>query len=101
MKKLDIYLGEEKLGLVRVESVRGKEVFSFSCDDAWLKKDEVLAIDPDVLPSAGEQYPVGKEVFGFLGDIAPDRWGRRLIRRAARKEAGADIACERLHRRCV
>ena len=26
MKELDIYLGEEKLGHVRVESVRGKEV---------------------------------------------------------------------------
>ena len=33
MKELDVYLGEEKLGLVRVESVRGKEVFSFSYDD--------------------------------------------------------------------
>ena len=56
MKELGIYLGEEKLGLVRVESVRGKEVFSFSYDDAWLKKGEMLAIDPDVLPSAGDQY---------------------------------------------
>ena len=81
MKELDIYLGEEKLGHVHVESVRGKEVFSFSYDDAWLKRDDVFIIDPDVMLSAGEQYPVGKEVFGFLGDIAPDRWGRRLIRR--------------------
>ena len=56
MKELGIYFGEEKLGIVRVESVRGKEVFSFSYDDAWLKKDEKLALDPDILPSAGEQY---------------------------------------------
>lgn len=81
MKALDIYLGEEKLGHVRVDSVHGREVFSFSYDDAWLMKDGAPAIDPDVMSSAGEQYPVGKEMFGFLGDISPDRWGRRLIRR--------------------
>ena len=81
MKELGIFLGEERLGLVRVESVRGKEVFAFAYDGAWLKSGNVPAIDPDVVASAGEQFPVGKEMFGFLADIAPDRWGRRLIRR--------------------
>ena len=81
MKELGIFLGEERLGLVRVESVRGKEVFAFAYDGAWLKSGNVPTIDPDVVASAGEQFPVGKEVFGFLADIAPDRWGRRLIRR--------------------
>ena len=81
MKELGIFLGEERLGLVRVESVRGKEVFAFAYDGGWLKSGNVPAIDPDVVASAGEQFPVGKEMFGFLADIAPDRWGRRLIRR--------------------
>ena len=81
MKELGIFLGEERLGLVRVESVRGKEVFAFAYDGAWLKSGNVPTIDPDVVASAGEQFPVGKEMFGFLADIAPDRWGRRLIRR--------------------
>lgn len=81
MKELEIYLGDAPLGKVRVEGVRGKEVFSFAYDEAWLKSGNVPTIDPDVVASAGEQFPVGKEVFGFLADIAPDRWGRRLIRR--------------------
>lgn len=81
MKELELYLGEEPLGQVRVESVRGKEVFSFAYSEEHLKKGVVPVIDPDVVPFAGEQFPAGKEVFGFLDDIAPDRWGRRLIRR--------------------
>lgn len=81
MKELALYLGDAPLGKVRVECVRGKEVFSFAYDEAWLKSGNVPTIDPDVVASAGEQFPVGKEVFGFLADIAPDRWGRRLIRR--------------------
>ena len=81
MKELELYLGDEPLGKVRVESVRGKEVFSFAYSEEHLKKGVVPVIDPDVVPFSGEQYPAGKEVFGFLDDIAPDRWGRRLIRR--------------------
>ena len=81
MKELELYLGDEPLGKVRVESVRGKEVFSFAYSEEHLKKGVVPVIDPDVVPFAGEQFPAGKEVFGFLDDIAPDRWGRRLIRR--------------------
>ena len=81
MKELTLYMGEEPFGKVRVESVRGKEVFSFAYNEDYLKKAYVPHVDPDLLLSAGEQYPVGKEVFGFLGDITPDRWGRRLIRR--------------------
>ena len=81
MKELTLYMGVGPFGKVRVESVRGKEVFSFAYNEDYLKKAYVPHVDPDLLLSAGEQYPVGKEVFGFLGDITPDRWGRRLIRR--------------------
>ncbi len=81
MKTLTLYMGDELLGVVRVESVRGKEVFSFVYADAYLKNSRVPYIDPDVMSASGEQFPSGRDVFGFLGDIAPDRWGRRLIRR--------------------
>ena len=33
MKELALYLGDAPLGKVRVESVRGKEVFSFAYDE--------------------------------------------------------------------
>ena len=81
MKELTLYLGNEPLGKVRVESIRGKEVFSFAYAEEHLKRGAVPKIDPDVMPAGGEQFPAGKDIFGFLGDIAPDRWGRRLIRR--------------------
>ena len=81
MKDLALFFGDEPLGKVRVENVRGKEVFSFTYNEGWLKNRSLPRIDPDIMPFPGEQFPLGKEVFGFLGDIAPDRWGRRLIRR--------------------
>ena len=81
MRDLALFFGDEPLGKVRVENVRGKEVFSFTYNEGWLKNRSLPRIDPDIMPFPGEQFPLGKEVFGFLGDIAPDRWGRRLIRR--------------------
>lgn len=95
MKELALYLGDAPLGKVRVESVRGKEVFSFAYDEAHLQSGNVPLIDPDLVASAGEQFPVGKEVFGFLADIAPDRWGRRLIRRREAQLAKREKRAER------
>jgi len=81
MKELTLYLGNEPLGKVRVESIRGKEVFSFAYAEEHLKRGRVPKIDPDVMPSIGEQFPVGKDVFGFLGDIAPRNCGAALCSR--------------------
>lgn len=43
-------------------------------------------LDPDLRWHPGDQYPAGnRPTFGLLQDIAPDRWGRRLMdRRHAR-----------------
>ena len=95
MKDLVLYFDEKPLGRVRVDGIRGKEVFSFAYDDGWLKKVRAPFLDPDLLPVPGEQYPNGKELFGFLGDIAPDRWGRRLIRRKEARLARRDKRQER------
>ena len=77
MTELALYLGDAPLGNVRVESVRGKEVFSFAYDEAWLKFGNVPTIDPDVVASAGEQFPVGKEVYDENPDFtAVTRIGR-------------------------
>ena len=38
VKELMLYLGNELLGKVRVESIRGKEVFSFAYTEEHLKK---------------------------------------------------------------
>jgi len=81
------------VGKSYVSISHANEVFSFEYSDEWLQKhDEYVALDPDLSLYAGRQYtPIDKQVFGFLSDSSPDRWGRLLMKRkesiAARKES--------------
>lgn len=76
------------IGSMYVERTRGAEVISFEYDLTWLKTHPNLILDPDIIPSIGRQYPSGgRSSFGFLDDISPDRWGRRLIERRERLDA--------------
>ena len=86
MKEYVIHAGwlfpEPIIGTLYVESHAGKETVSFAYDEEWLGKHKTLFLDPDILPYAGRQYlPAEKEMFCFLSDCAPDRWGRTLIQR--------------------
>ena len=79
------------LGTLSVQAPRGKEVFSFEYDAAWLRRDDNRTLDPDLRFYKGPQYAgVGKPNFGLFLDSSPDRWGRVLMRRReaimARKE---------------
>jgi len=61
---------------------RGKEIFSFEYDHAWLKSDYACNLDPNLSLFAGPQYPNPEHSnFGIFLDSAPDRWGRVLMRR--------------------
>lgn len=76
------------MGVLHSEVLRGKEVFSFENDSAWLKHKEFRALDPDLAQFAGMQYlPADKSNFGLFLDSAPDRWGRMLMRRREAVEA--------------
>ncbi len=82
------------LGTLSVQAPRGKEVFSFEYDAAWLRHDDNRTLDPDLRFYKGPQYAgVGKPNFGLFLDSSPDRWGRVLKRRReaimARKEGRA------------
>ena len=46
----------------------------------YLDKSRPL-LDPSIANVRGPQFPANGDVFGFLSDVAPDRWGRQLIRR--------------------
>lgn len=79
------------MGTLHSALVRGKEVFSFEYDDAWLKSKNVQSLDPDLQLYSGPQYlQEGKSNFGIFLDSSPDRWGRVLMQRReavlARKE---------------
>lgn len=71
----------EFLGTIHVSQTKGREFYSFEYDEQWLAKDAML-LDPDLQWYRGRQYiSDNKQVFGFLSDSAPDRWGRRLMNR--------------------
>jgi len=71
-----------KMGILRVESVRNEEIFSFEYNDSWLKKGQAQELDPELKLYSGRQYLSGtKPNFGIFLDSAPDRWGRMLMDR--------------------
>src|ERR1700741_2795591 len=70
------------LGTLYTTLVRGKEVFSFEYNDAWLKSGKAKTLDPDLQLYSGPQYlGDGKSNFGIFLDSSPDRWGRTLMDR--------------------
>lgn len=76
------------IGTLRVENVRGKEMFSFRADDEMVKNQFLSYLDADLQPYKGEQYPPeGKENFGVFLDSCPDRWGKVLMQRRERLRA--------------
>lgn len=80
-----------RVGTLFAQSVRGKEIFSFEYDDAWLRRNDNRVLDPELRLYKGPQYSASeKPNFGLFMDSAPDRWGRVLMRRRegirARKE---------------
>ncbi|MBW2736494.1 MAG: type II toxin-antitoxin system HipA family toxin [Deltaproteobacteria bacterium] len=70
---------------------RGKEIFSFEYDRAWLAGSERQKLDPTLGLYSGPQYPSSKRVnFGIFLDSCPDRWGRVLMRRREAQMARAE-----------
>jgi len=80
-----------RVGTLFAQSARGKEIFSFEYDDAWLHRSDNRVLDPELRLYKGPQYSGSeKPNFGLFMDSSPDRWGRVLMRRRegirARKE---------------
>jgi len=79
------------MGELKAEFVRGKEIFSFSYAQEWLKSSFSQILDPELLFYSGSQYASDEKLnFGIFLDSSPDRWGRILMKRreavAARSE---------------
>lgn len=75
--------GTELMGLLKAQSLRGKEVFSFEYHEPWLDAHpKALFLDPNLGLYKGQQYLPDDQVnFGIFLDSSPDRWGRLLMRR--------------------
>lgn len=67
---------------------KGRESATFEYDKAWLANPIRFSLEPALQLGPGPFHtPVGKPLFGAIGDSAPDRWGRVLMRRAERRRA--------------
>ncbi len=65
-----------------------RESASFEYDRNWLTHPERFSLEPALKLGPGPFHtPPGKPLFGAIGDSAPDRWGRVLMRRAERRRA--------------
>ncbi|MFT5206571.1 MAG: serine/threonine-protein kinase HipA, partial [Candidatus Omnitrophota bacterium] len=70
---------------------RGKEVFSFEYDKAWLKSSYAQSLDPDLSLFSGPQYARDDHPnFGLFLDSSPDRWGRVLMQRREVQQAQSE-----------
>lgn len=76
------------MGVLQASLSRGKEIFSFEYEEAWLKSRFSLQLDPDLGFYSGPQYPKENRAnFGLFLDSSPDRWGRVLMRRREEQRA--------------
>ncbi len=84
------------MGELKAEFVRGKEIFSFSYAEEWLKSRFSQILDPELLFYSGSQY-AGEEKsnFGVFLDSSPDRWGRMLMKRREAATARTEGRYER------
>lgn len=75
--------GPVLMGTLTSDLLRGKEVFSFEYDKAWLDCGHAFILDPDLQLFKGPQYlsSDNKINFGLFLDSAPDRWGKVLMQR--------------------
>ncbi|HLK66919.1 MAG TPA: HipA domain-containing protein [Bryobacteraceae bacterium] len=67
---------------------KDRESATFEYDQGWLTHPERFSLEPALRLGPGPFHSTfDKPLFGSIGDSAPDRWGRVLMRRAERRRA--------------
>ena len=81
--------GEPRLaGRLWARARKGRESATFEYDPGWLEYADRFSLEPALTLGPGPFHtPSGRSLFGAIGDSAPDRWGRVLMRRAERRRA--------------
>ena len=94
MKRITVYAdfdfltNPKEIGILGYEHVRGKDHFVFEYSRQWLKQHGGILLSGDLLNVPSLQHPRGNDnVFGFVKDSFPDRWGRLLLDRRERLTA--------------
>ena len=74
------------IGTLEYERLKGNASYRFSFNQEFLLRFPNLAISADLGRFLGMQA-ASRNIFSFLGDALPDRWGRELINKRERIEA--------------
>ena len=75
---------------------KDRETGTFEYDRSWLARPERFFLEPALTLGPGPFHTTAdRALFGAIGDSAPDRWGRALMRRAERRRAERDHATPR------
>lgn len=105
MEKKEIYVhvdlkGETHfVGRLWIHSGQKGESASFEYSRRWRESAISFSLEPTLKLGEGAFHtPTGKTLFGSIGDSAPDRWGRVLMKRLeARNATAEDRAQRKLH----
>lgn len=87
---VSIALGSENflVGRLWCHIRKERESASFEYDSNWLTHPERFALEPALTLTHGSFHTEAEQnLFGAIGDSAPDRWGRVLMRRANSQNA--------------
>jgi serine/threonine-protein kinase HipA len=87
---VSISLGDEDVRVGKLWfHIRGsRESSTFEYDKKWLEHPEKFSLEPALNLTEGAFHTKqGINIFGAIGDSAPDRWGRVLMRRAETNRA--------------
>ena len=84
----DIAGMQHLVGRMWVRVRKGRESATFEYHPGWLENADRFSLEPALTLGPGPFHtPPGKPLFGAIGDSAPDRWGRVLMRRGERRRA--------------
>lgn len=76
------------VGRLWTRNRRNKEGATFEYDSDWLQHPARFSLEPALTLGPGPFHTGdGVAMFGAIGDSAPDRWGRALMRRMERRRA--------------
>jgi len=95
VSEIEVYISLEgstqRIGTLFRQSSRGRESVSFSYHENWLNNPQRFSLEPGLTAGKGLFHPGSdREIFGSIGDSAPDTWGRRLMQRAERRQASIE-----------
>jgi len=76
------------VGRLWARARKNRESATFEYDSAWLERSARFSLEPALKLGPGPFHtPADTPMFGAIGDSAPDRWGRALMRRMERRRA--------------